>query len=193
MELISSDSKTMVEVKYILTLEAQTLSSEIEVSNTSLSSSVQLRGSIIDHLIVSTPDATYALGLEGSSFYSRPPILSNFTIIPPDLDQEQSFWRLWENLPLKGFLQAREEAGVRNYEENENIEGEEEDNYKRLTEEMSLIYTSAPTYLTVIDRVCLLKLDGLTMFCPLIKANHLNSYEKGSSFNESNFTCQIVL
>lgn len=164
-ELISCDSKRMAEIKYILTLQEQTLSSEIVVSNNCLSSSVQLRGSIIDHLIVSTPDATYAIGLEGSSFYNRPPILSNFAIIPPDLDQEQSFWNVMENFPVKRFLHAHGEAATRKYEGKEDTEGEEEDNYKQLTEEMSLIYTCAPTYLTIIDRVYLLKLDGLTMFC----------------------------
>ncbi|KAK4769631.1 hypothetical protein SAY86_027781 [Trapa natans] len=151
-ELISCDSKSMVEMKYILTLQEQTLSSEIEVSNTSLSSSVQLRGSIINHLNVSTPDATYALGLEGSSFYSRPVISSSFAIIPPELGEEQSVWNIWEKFPLRKFLQTHEEAGDRNNDVKEDIEGEEEDNYKRLTEEMSMIYTSAPNYLTIIDR-----------------------------------------
>ncbi|PKI34078.1 hypothetical protein CRG98_045535 [Punica granatum] len=151
-ELLSSDPRSMVEVKYILSLQEQTLSSEIEVSNSSSSSSVRLRGSIIDHLNVSTPDATYAIGLEGSNFYMRPPILSNFVIIPPDVDQDLSFGKLWEDLPLKRFLYPHDNAGRKKSEEEEDIEGEEEDNYKRLTEEMSLVYTSAPTYLTIIDR-----------------------------------------
>lgn len=89
----------------------------------------------------------------------------NFSIIPPDLDQEQSFWKIWENFPVKRFLHVHEEAGAGNYEEKEDINGEEEDYYKQLTEEMSLIYSNAPTYLTIIDRVYILRLGGVRMFC----------------------------
>jgi hypothetical protein len=163
-ELISRDLENMVEVKYILTLQEDILSSEIVVSN-SKSSLLQLRGSILSHLTVSTPDATYAIGLEGSNFFNRPPFLTNFGIIPPDFGQknESGFGQLWGQMALKGPLSgwgtrnpnANDAAESSLRERGEEMAGEEDDNYKHLTEELSRIYTSAPRNFTVIDRVLL--------------------------------------
>lgn len=149
-ELISRDSEGMVDVRYVLTLQEQVLSTEMEVSNSG-TTPVELRGSILSHLNVSTPDATYAVGLEGSDFFKRPPFLSSFRIVPPEFDRksELGLGKLWEKLKPQGFASAND------YGMEDEMEGEEDDNYKRLTDEMSLIYTSAPTNLTIIDRVWL--------------------------------------
>lgn len=154
-ELISRDLENMVEVKYIVTLEEDILSSELVVSN-SKSSLLQLTGSIVSHLTVSTPDATYAIGLEGSNFFNRPPFLSNFGIIPPDFGQknESGFGQLWGQQRNPNTDEAAESS---QREREEEMAGEEDDNYKHLTQELSLIYTSAPRTFTVIDRVLLLQ------------------------------------
>ncbi|KAK3405232.1 protein NDH-DEPENDENT CYCLIC ELECTRON FLOW 5 [Eucalyptus grandis] len=146
-ELISRDSKGMVDVRYVLTLQRQVLSTEMEVSNTG-TAPVQLRGSILSHLNVSTPDATYAIGLEGSDFFKRPPFPSSFRIFPPEVDLkgESGLGKLWEKFNPRGF------ASGNDYGMEDETEGEEDDSYKRLTDEMSIIYTSAPTNLTIIDR-----------------------------------------
>ncbi|KAJ6697268.1 hypothetical protein OIU85_003619 [Salix viminalis] len=104
-EMVSTDAKDMVEVRYILSLREETLSSELTVSNLK-SSSIQMRGGIISHLTVSTPEATFAYGLEGSDFCNRPVFLSNFGIVPPGLGQNRGFGsgQMWENLGLKGFF-----------------------------------------------------------------------------------------
>ncbi|XP_059647314.1 protein NDH-DEPENDENT CYCLIC ELECTRON FLOW 5 [Cornus florida] len=160
-ELISRNSKDMVEVKHILTLRKDLLSSEIVVSNTK-SSSLGLMGSMVSHLTVSTPEATYAVGLEGSNFFSRPPFLSNFSIIPPDFVQgkDLGFRKLWSPTALVEYLSSwgvrnqntADDAESREGKVEEEMEGEETDNYKHLTEKMSMIYTDAPRYMTVIDR-----------------------------------------
>lgn len=149
----------MVEVRYIVTLDESVLSSELVVSN-SKSSSLQLTGSFLSHLTVSTPDATYALGLEGSDFIKKSPFSSNYVIVPPDISQESKFSisQLWNQMRFLSGVEARneqtaDEADSTSRESEEEMEGEEDDNYKQLTEQMSRIYTSAPTNLTVIDRV----------------------------------------
>ncbi|KAI5554738.1 hypothetical protein BDE02_19G035300 [Populus trichocarpa] len=159
-EMVSTDAKDMVEVRYILSLREETLSSELTVSNLK-SSSIQMRGGIISHLTVSTPEATFAYGLEGSDFYNRPVFLSNFGIVPPDLSQKRGFGsgQLWGNLGFNGFFPGWDARNQKNGDkgndsliESEEMEGEENDNYKNLTEEMSRIYTSAPRDFTIIDR-----------------------------------------
>ncbi|PON78169.1 Glucoamylase [Parasponia andersonii] len=154
-ELINTDSGSIVEVKYIVTLKEDELSSELVVSNSS-SSPVQLAGCILSHLRVSSPEATYAIGLEGSDFFGRPPFSSDFGIIPPDFGQktgigfgqllnQMEFWR--PKAESNG-----DETKSNEGESEEEMQGEETDNYKHLREQMSLIYTSAPRNLTVIDR-----------------------------------------
>ncbi|GMI79248.1 NDH-dependent cyclic electron flow 5 [Hibiscus trionum] len=100
-ELVSRDSENMVETRYIVTLKEDVLTSEISVTNTK-STPLHWTGSIISHLTVSSPEATYALGLEGSNFLSVPPFSSNFGIIPPDLDEENDsdIGQLWGQMGL---------------------------------------------------------------------------------------------
>ncbi|XP_050209991.1 protein NDH-DEPENDENT CYCLIC ELECTRON FLOW 5 [Mercurialis annua] len=151
-ELISTDDDDNVEVKHILSLTEDTLISEIVVSNAK-SSSIRLMGSLISHLTVSTPEATYAYGLEGSDFFNRPLFASNFSIVPPDLGKETPYGpgKVWNDLKLNGFFPDRGEKDQKDSDEEE-IEGEEDENYKQLTDAMSRIYTSAPSQFTIIDR-----------------------------------------
>lgn len=158
-ELISTDSGEKVEIKYIVTLKEDELSSDLVISN-SRSTPVQLTGCVLSHLRVSSPEATYAIGLERSNFFSLPPFMSNFGIVPPDFGQENesgfsqllnkmSFWR------SRNGNNADETKSDGN-ESKEEMEGEETDNYKNLREEMSRIYTIAPRNMTLIDRVLIL-------------------------------------
>ncbi|XP_022742307.1 protein NDH-DEPENDENT CYCLIC ELECTRON FLOW 5 isoform X2 [Durio zibethinus] len=160
-EMISGDSENLVETRHIVTLQEDVLSSEILVSN-SKPSPLQWTGSIMSHLTVSSPEATYALGLEGSNFLNIPPFLSNFGIIPPDFDQQIDSYigQLWSQMGLKRFFSGSAQRNEKNAskvkrkqrESEEEMEGEEEDGYKQLNKQMSRIYTSAPRFFTVIDR-----------------------------------------
>lgn len=159
-ELISSDKVDNVEINYIVTLEEAALSLELTVSNFR-SSPLQLEGSVLSHLTTSTPEATYAVGLEGSDFINISPIPSNFLIIPPDTSQENNFSRggLWRS-PMSflfgsGAVHEKvTDVADRSFADSgEETQGEENENYKKLTDQMSRIYTSAPTNFTVIDRV----------------------------------------
>ena len=126
------------------------LRSELIVSNNE-QTAIQLKGSVLSHLTVSTPEATYAIGLEGSDFYSRAPCSSSYSIVPPDYGQGSGsgLGRTLNGI-LSGWGKSKEKESE---EEVEGEEGEETDNYKQLTEEMSRIYTSAPRNFTIIDRV----------------------------------------
>lgn len=149
----------MVELKYIVTLREDVLSSELEVSN-SRSLPLQMTGSILSHLTVSTPDATYALGLERSNYCTKPPFASKYFLSPPDVGQEEGLGKIW-NLVAQNQLFPHWGAKKQNYDEakSSQIEGEEDtdseemDNYKHLGEQISVIYTNAPRNFTVIDRV----------------------------------------
>lgn len=114
-----------IEMKQIITLRGETLSIELFVTNQGISP-IKLEGcSLVSYLTVSTPEATYAVGLEGSDFAETTPFLPRFGIVQGEEEEERS--------------------GM--------ISGEEESNYKQLNEEMSRIYTCAPRSFTVIDRV----------------------------------------
>lgn len=132
----------MVEAKFLVTLDQDSISSELIVANTKSSSAIEMSGSFISHLKVSTPDATYAVGLQGSNYHSKKPISSEFSIIPPSL------WTPNEK---------EEEEGS----STEESEGEEDDDYAHMTEKMSRIYTSAPRQFTIIDRVIISHLDWI--------------------------------
>ncbi|KAK7267071.1 hypothetical protein RIF29_19735 [Crotalaria pallida] len=153
-ELINKSSEDKIGLKYIVTLENDALNSELEVSN-SKSLPLQITGSILNHLTVSTPDATFAIGLERSSYWSRPPFESEFIIIPPDSGQEKGFGKIWNSSALTYLFP---QWGTKNQKNNEaegnqtDMRGEEMDNYKPLREKTSLIYTDAPRSFTVIDR-----------------------------------------
>lgn len=125
-ELRRSDKKMKeIEMKKIITLRGDTLSIELCVANKGVSP-VSIKGcSLVSYLTVSTPEATYAVGLEGSDFVEKTPFLPRF-----------------------GLVQGEEEEEEGKY----GLSGEEESNYKQLSEEMSRIYTLAPSSFTIIDR-----------------------------------------
>lgn len=152
----SSNATNTVQVKHIVTLRQGSLSSEIVISNLT-SSPIGVMGCLISHLNVSTPEATYAVGLEGSDLHNTPPISSNFSIIPPPPEPSTTTTaptnkdllskEFWGQLFPMSRGRGQKEGG-RLVE----IEGEERDNYKHLAEKMSTIYTSAPCCFTLIDR-----------------------------------------
>ncbi|PIA59844.1 hypothetical protein AQUCO_00400607v1 [Aquilegia coerulea] len=148
-ELRSSDSENMVELKNIVSLQPDALYSQVVITN-SKSSPLLLMGYIMSHLAVSTPDASFAVGLEGSDYYSKSPFISDFSIIPPEISKSKTrgvFQGLLSNLG------RGDEAKMKsNFGEIEKAEGEEKDNYAQLTEKMSRIYTSAPQEFTILDR-----------------------------------------
>ncbi|MQM04671.1 hypothetical protein Taro_037477 [Colocasia esculenta] len=166
-ELESVDPEGKAEMKYLVTLQEDLLASELTVT------------AVITQLKVSTPDATYAVGLEGSDYRSQPPISSGVSIIPPGFSRKEpsisGSRRPWGQKALQGLLVgthvrglhprvsvvphqlfsgwSRGDAGAQGEgEEAEGSEGEEDDNYHQLTEKMSRIYTSAPREFTIIDR-----------------------------------------
>lgn len=181
-ELISSNRESMVEIKHIVTLKQDVLSSELIITN-SKTTSVRLTGSVLSHLAVSTPEATYALGLERSNFLIRPPVFSKYTIVPPDFDKRKksNIWQLFSSWGSRN-PDIADDANSTGSEGEEDLEGEEDDNNKQLTEKMSRIYTSAPTNITVLDRgrrnsvvVAREGFNELYIFSP--GSNH-NSYSK---------------
>ncbi|KAG9452062.1 hypothetical protein H6P81_004966 [Aristolochia fimbriata] len=160
-ELMCTDAQDKVEMRNIVTLQENLLSSELVITNWS-SSNLLVMGSFVSHLTVSTPDAAYAIGLEGSSYYAKPPLTSKFSIIPPGYSQRKPTGsnQSWGQTVLGGFLSgwgSKEERindthpGDEEFS-NAEIEEEEDDNYAHLTEKMSRIYTTAPRRFTVIDR-----------------------------------------
>lgn len=130
MELRRSDKKIKeIEMKQIISLREETLSIELFVTNKGISP-IRLEGcSLVSYLTVSTPEATYAVGLEGSDFVETIPFLRRFGVVQGEDEEE---------------------------EEKSGFGGEEESNYKQLNEEMSRIYTCAPKSFTVIDRVMII-------------------------------------
>lgn len=155
---MSCDPDGRAEVKHLVTFQQDLLASDLAITNRS-GSPLRLVGSIVSHLKVSTPDATYAVGLEGSNYRSRSPLSSNFSIVPPGFGKRRPSdgGQSWGSKGLLGFFsnvgQNAEELGTSGEEEPEESAGEEEDNYSQLTEKMSRIYTSAPRVFTIIDRV----------------------------------------
>lgn len=157
-ELLSKNTEESIEVKHIITLKEDLLSSEIIISNSN-SSSLKMMGSIISHLTVSTPEATFAMGLEGSDFFSRPPISTDFSLIHPSFGKrnDRSSSNISGPMALVDFFTS---WGARNQKCDDStagmmveiLEGEEDDNFKNLAEEMSRIYTSAPRNFTIMDR-----------------------------------------
>ncbi|XP_071698376.1 protein NDH-DEPENDENT CYCLIC ELECTRON FLOW 5 [Rutidosis leptorrhynchoides] len=160
LELISTNSENKIEIKHIVTLQQDAIVSEIVINNLR-SSSLRLMGSIIGHLAVSTPEATYAVGLESSNYFVKPPVFSNFSIVPPDFNTNSDSSNLWDQKGFKKLLSGwglgspndgSNDQTAKNEQVNEDLEGEEDDNYKHLTEKMSMIYTSAPRNFTIMDR-----------------------------------------
>ncbi|KAK7364660.1 hypothetical protein VNO80_13400 [Phaseolus coccineus] len=140
-ELTNRTSDDKIGLKYIVTLEKDTLNSQLEISNRR-SLPLRMTGSILSHLTLSSPEATYAIGLEGSSYCSTPLFESEYMLSPQDSGQEEGFGI---------FPQWRTKSQINGLEGSQ-VNNEEIDNYKQLGEELSLLYTDAPRSLTVIDR-----------------------------------------
>ncbi|XP_020100422.1 protein NDH-DEPENDENT CYCLIC ELECTRON FLOW 5-like [Ananas comosus] len=159
-ELGSAAPENMAEFKCVVTLRHNLLASEFTVINRR-SSSLQLLGCVMNHLTVSTPDATYAVGLQGSNYHGRRPINTEFSIIPPDSDKKissTSGGESWAQKAVRGLFSSWEtrdgmkDEAVEEDSMIEESEGEEADDYAHMTEEMCRIYMSAPREFTVIDR-----------------------------------------
>lgn len=156
-ELINKGQDGKIGLKYIVTLEKDCLGSELEISNAN-SLPLQMKGSILSHLTVSTPEATYAIGLERSNYYSRPPFESEFILSPPDSSEDEGFGKIWKSsvkqlIPSWGTNNQNNEAEG-SQRDSEDVNGEEMENYKQLKDRISLVYTDAPRSFTLIDRVC---------------------------------------
>ncbi|XP_047092705.1 protein NDH-DEPENDENT CYCLIC ELECTRON FLOW 5-like [Lolium rigidum] len=164
------------EARCVVTLSPDALASELTVTNAASSSSaVALSGAVSNHLRVSTPDATYAVGLQGSDYRSREPILSEFSILLPDSARlQQPHWAKRVDM----FLSGEGAAAVA-----QEPDGEEDDDFKHLTAEMCRIYSHAPRDFTVIDRgrrnsVCLSRrgFEELYVFSPGSKHEWYGKY-----------------
>ncbi|XP_027923792.1 protein NDH-DEPENDENT CYCLIC ELECTRON FLOW 5 isoform X2 [Vigna unguiculata] len=140
-ELASRTPDDKIGLKYIVTLEKDTLNSELKISNRR-SLPLRMTGSILSHLTLSSPEATYAIGLEGSSYCSTPLFESEFMLSPQDSGRE-GFGKAFPQWSTKSKNNGLEGSQVKN---------EEIDNYKQLSEELSLVYTEAPRSFTLIDR-----------------------------------------
>uniref|UniRef100_A0A0F7GZN3 NDH-dependent cyclic electron flow 5 n=1 Tax=Cypripedium formosanum TaxID=53042 RepID=A0A0F7GZN3_9ASPA len=155
-ELASTDPNGTMEAKCLVTLRGELISSELTITNPR-PSFIQLEGSIMSHFTVSTPDAAYAVGLQGSKYCSKQAIASEFCIIPPESTKDERSSAFFRSLAEKGFdalfsgwgkkAQEGEEQG-----EEEGKEKEECNDYAQMTEKTSRIYTYAPVEFTVIDR-----------------------------------------
>lgn len=155
-ELISTETKDMVEIKNIVTLHETCISSEIVVSNFK-TTPLQVTGCLVSHLTVSTTEATYVVGLEGSDFFDRSPFQSDYGIILPDEHSQDNMFNIiqrWSRMSSTNGDGSKEGLD----------EGEETDNYKQLTDQMSKIYTCAPSTLTIIDRVIIVVLAVLNLW-----------------------------
>ncbi|KAL0917243.1 hypothetical protein M5K25_012291 [Dendrobium thyrsiflorum] len=154
-ELISTSPNGNMEAKCLVTLRDDQISSELQVTN-STASFIQLQGSIMSHLTVSTPDATYAVGLQGSNYWSKKATASEFSIIPPtDLTKVQSSSAFFRSLAQKGFDGLFSGWGTTKHQDGEKEEEEEKEecnDYLQMNEILSRIYTSTPVEFTVIDR-----------------------------------------
>ncbi|KAJ8527507.1 hypothetical protein K7X08_000014 [Anisodus acutangulus] len=147
-ELICTSSDGKIEAKYMVTLQQDLLTSEIKVFNLGMAS-LRMMDSVLSHLTVSTPEASYAVGLQGSDFFSKTPFLANFSLLPPGFGKRKN------QASNKYFGEIVSCWGTKNqnYDDTEKeLEGEERDNYKHLTDEMSKIYKSTPRNFTLIDR-----------------------------------------
>ncbi|KAL6636902.1 hypothetical protein ACP70R_024474 [Stipagrostis hirtigluma subsp. patula] len=170
-ELASAAPGGAAEARCVVTLRPEALDTELAVTN-SAASPMALSAVVSNHLRVSTPDATYALGLQGSDYRSVEPALSEFSIIPPDYGAGRSAAETarhrWAN---KGFDMVL--SGVRERGAADEPDGEEDDDYKHMTEAMCRVYSHAPREFTIIDRgrrnsVCLHRkgFEDLYLFSP---------------------------
>ncbi|KAK3149351.1 hypothetical protein QOZ80_3AG0216180 [Eleusine coracana subsp. coracana] len=171
-ELAASAPGNACEARCVVTLHAEALATEITATNCA-ASAVALSCGVSNHLRVSTPDATYALGLQGSDYRTVEPALSEFSIVPPDYRaaaaERKATRHRWANrgfdMVLSGDPRGRGAA--------DEPDGEEDDDYKHLTEEMCRVYSQAPREFTILDRgrrnsICLQRrgFEELYVFSP---------------------------
>lgn len=141
-----------VEARCVVTLHPEALATEFTARNAASPSPVALSAAVSTHLRVSTPDATYAVGLQGSDYRAIDPVLSEFAIVPPDfMSRSSSATTLARRWATKGFDAVLSGGGGGGAGAQE-ADGEEDDDYKRMTEEMCRIYSHAPRQFTIIDR-----------------------------------------
>lgn len=144
----------------VVTLHPEALATELAVTN-GAPSPMALTCAVPNHLRVSTPDATYALGLLGSDYRSVEPALSEFSIIPPDYGAAAGTTTArhrWANRGLDMILSGGQGRGGGAADE---PDGEEDDDYKHMTDAMCRVYSNAPREFTIIDRVKSKKLRRL--------------------------------
>ena len=152
-ELASAAPGNAAAVRCVVTLHPEALATELAVTN-GASSPMALTCAVPSHLRVSTPDATYALGLLGSDYRSVEPALSEFSIIPPDYGAVQqsaagtTARHRWANRGLDMILSGGQGRGAA-----DEPDGEEDDDYKHMTDAMCRVYSNAPKEFTIIDRV----------------------------------------
>jgi len=148
-ELVSAAPGGAAAARCVVTLHPEALATELAVTNTA-PAPMALSCGVSNHLRVSTPDATYALGLQGSDYRSVEPALSEFSIIPPDYRAAaESARHRWAN---RGFDMILAGGGRDRGAADDQPDGEE-DHYKHMTDAMCRVYSHAPRDFTIIDRV----------------------------------------
>ncbi|TVU45031.1 hypothetical protein EJB05_04500 [Eragrostis curvula] len=173
-ELAAAAPGNAVEARCVVKLLPEALATELSATNSAASSSpMTLSCGVSNHLRVSTPDATYALGLQGSDYRTVEPALSEFSIIPPDYraaPRQPAALHRWAN---KGFDMVLSPDDRGHGVSADEPDGEEDDDYKHMTDEMCRIYSQAPREFTIIDRgrrnsVCLQRkgFEELYVFSP---------------------------
>uniref|UniRef100_A0A0F7GZU6 NDH-dependent cyclic electron flow 5 n=1 Tax=Masdevallia picturata TaxID=125444 RepID=A0A0F7GZU6_9ASPA len=154
-ELISTSPNGKMEAKCLVTLREDQISSELTFTN-STPYIIKLQGSILSHLTVSTPDATYAVGLQGSNYCYKQATATEYSIIPPtDLAKTETSSAFFRSLAQKGFDGLFSGWGAKKHQDEEKEDGEEREecnDYVQMNEKLSRIYTSTPVNFTVIDR-----------------------------------------
>ncbi|XP_066320822.1 protein NDH-DEPENDENT CYCLIC ELECTRON FLOW 5-like isoform X2 [Miscanthus floridulus] len=151
-ELASAAPGNAAAARCVVTLHPEALATELAVTN-GASSPMALTCAVPSHLRVSTPDATYALGLLGSDYRSVEPALSVFSVIPPDYGAVQqsaagtTARHRWANRGLDMILSGGQGRGAA-----DEPDGEEDDDYKHMTDAMCRVYSNAPKEFTIIDR-----------------------------------------
>jgi len=148
-ELVSAAPGSAAAARCVVTLHPEALATELAVTNTA-PAPMALSCGVSNHLRVSTPDATYALGLQGSDYRSVEPALSEFSIIPPDYRAAAGSARhRWAN---RGFDMILSGGGRDRGAADDQPDGEEDDDYKHMTDAMCRIYSHAPRDFAIIDR-----------------------------------------
>ncbi|RCV40905.1 hypothetical protein SETIT_9G092700v2 [Setaria italica] len=153
-ELAAAAPGNAAAARCVVTLHPEALSTELAVTNGASSAPMALSCGVSNHLRVSTPDATYALGLQGSDYRTVEPALSEFSIIPPDYQaaarQPAARHHRWANRGFDMILSGGRDRG--GAADDDQPDGEEDDDYKHLTDAVCRVYSHAPREFTIMDR-----------------------------------------